>query len=90
MVGGMVITTIEDGDRIYVNCRELLTHRGRPQTCAIYVDRNSDSVQIRPGDKIWWQGNRVMWTPIDRRVIEKEIPRRSYSGVSSPLARKHL
>lgn len=88
MVGGMVITTIADGDRIYVNCQERLTHKGRPQTCAIYVERNADSEQIRPGDTVWWQGKRAMWTPTDRHVVEKEIPRRSYSGVQSPLARK--
>lgn len=85
MVGGTVITTIEDGDRIYVNCRG--TGCEKKETCAIYVERNSDSEQIRPGDNIWWQGKRVMWTPSDRRVIDKEIPRRSYSGVKSPLAK---
>lgn len=87
MVGGMVITTISDGDRIYVNCREIVK-RGRAETCAIYVERNSDSEQIRPGDNIWWQGNRAMWTPADRRVVDKEIPRASYSGVKSPLSRR--
>lgn len=87
MVGGIVITTITDGDRIYINCRENIK-RGRPQTCAIYVEKNADSEQIRPGDSVWWQGNRAMWTPTDRRVVDKEIPRRSYSGVKSPLAKK--
>lgn len=85
MVGGMVITTIEDGDRIYVNCRG--TRSERRETCAIYVERNADSEQIRAGDKLWWQGKWAMWTPADRRVVEKQIPRRSYSGVASPMAR---
>lgn len=83
MVGGTVITTRTVGKRIYVNCREGIK-RGKPQTCAIYVERNSDSEQIRPGDNIWWQGNRAMWTPSDRRVVDKEIPRASYSGVKPP------
>lgn len=89
MVGGMVIATIEDGDRIYVDCREVPTRplRRRLDTCAIYVERNADSEQIRPGDNLWWQGKRAMWTPADRRVVDKEIPRRSYSGVASPMAR---
>lgn len=93
MVGGMVITTIEDGDRIYVNCQERRTagesqRRSRPDTCAIYVERNPDSEQVRPGDDIWWQGKWAMWTPADRRVIDKQIPRRSYSGVSPPAVRR--
>lgn len=84
MVGGMVITVIEDGarGRIYVNCRG--TGSEKRETCAIYVERNADSEQIRPGDNIWWQGKWAMWTPADRRVVDKEIPRRSYSGVNPP------
>lgn len=74
------------GNRVYVNCREVVK-RGRPQTCAIYVERNGDSEQMRPGDNIWWQGKRALWTPADRRVVDKEIPRASYSGVRSPLGR---
>lgn len=88
MVGGTVITTIEDGDRIYVNCRG--TGSEKRETCAIYVERNADSDQIRPGDNIWWQGGWAMWTPVDRRVVEKRIPRRSYSGVLPPAAQRAL
>lgn len=89
MVGGMVITTITDGDRIYVNCQERgFAGRRRPDTCAIYVERNANSEQIRPGDSLWWQGKWAMWTPTDRRVVDKQIPRRSYSGVKSPLAKR--
>lgn len=87
MVGGMVITTIGDGDRVYVNCKEIIK-RGRPQTCAIYVERNADSEQIRPGDNIWWQGKWAMWTPADRRFTDRQIPRRSYSGVRPPAVQK--
>lgn len=86
MVGGMVIATIEDGDRIYVNCQG--SGSERREQCAIYVERNADSEQVRPGDNLWWQGKRAMWTPSNRRVVDKEIPRRSYSGVSPPTARK--
>lgn len=89
MVGGMVITTIEDGDRVYVNCRG--TGSERRNTCAIYVERNTDSEQIRPGDTIWWQSKWAMWTPADRRFTDRQIPRRSYSGVKPPSAqRKHV
>lgn len=88
MVGGMVIAIQEDGDRLYVNCRETNAGRRRPDECAIYVERNADSEQIRPGDNLWWQGKRAMWTPYDRRVVDKEIPRRSYSGVKPPTARR--
>ena len=88
MVGGEVITTITDGpERIYVNCREKVK-RGRARTCAIYVERNADSEQIRVGDTIWWQGKWAMWTPADHHVVDKQIPRASYSGVKSPLSRR--
>lgn len=83
MVGGTVITTITNGDRVYINCREV-TKRRRPETCAIYVVHNADSEQIRPGDNVWWQGNRAMWTPADRRFTDRVIPRASYSGVKPP------
>lgn len=86
MVGGMVIAVIHNGDRIYLNCQERVGRR-RPETCAIYVERNSDSEQIRPGDNVWWQGKRAMWTPYNRHVVDKEIPRRSYSGMGPPAAR---
>lgn len=99
MVGGMVITTIEDGNRIYVNCQERVARR-QPETCAIYVVRNSDSEQIRPGDSVWWQGKWAMWTPRKNMVstncykhaakcgvdFDIQIPRASYSGVKSPMA----
>lgn len=85
MVGGIVITTITDGDRIYVNCRG--TGCERRETCAIYVQSNADSERIRPGDDIWWHGQWAMWTPADRRFTDRKIPRRGYSGVKSPLAR---
>ena len=84
MVGGRVVATIETADRIYVDCQEVLRHRGRPQTCAIYVVRNADSEQIRPGDNVWWQGKWAMWTPADRRFTDRQIPRASYSGVKPP------
>lgn len=87
MVGGMVVAVQEDGDRIYINYQERIGRR-RPETCAIYVEHNSDSEQIRPGDTVWWQGKRAMWTPYDRRVVDREIPRRSYSGVGPPAARR--
>lgn len=86
MVGGMVITTIEDGDRVYINCVDRIHPR---EMCAIYVERNADSEQVRPGDSIWWQGKWARWTPADRRVVDKEIPRRSYSGVKSPMTRSN-
>lgn len=84
MVGGTVITIIEQPNRIYVNCRGKGSEKR--ETCAIYVARNADSEQIRPGDNLWWQGSHAFWTPADRRVTDCEIPRRSYSGVSSPYA----
>lgn len=86
MVGGTVVTIIGRGDKVYINCKEVLPAKSRrkPETCAIYVVRNADSEQIRPGDNIWWQGKWAMWTPVDRRFTDKQIPRASYSGVKPP------
>jgi len=88
MVGGEVTCTIEDGDRIYVDCKNPQNSR---ETCAIYVVKNEHSQQIIPGDKLWWQGNEAFWTS-SRVPGAKEIaiPRCSYSGVKPPnFGRRH-
>jgi len=83
MVGGTVggIRVLED--RIWVNCWD------KPykhiEECAIYVERNADSEQIKIGDSLWWQGRFALWTPRpeDGRH-DVEIPRIGYSGVPDP------
>lgn len=43
-------------------------HKGseRYQICAVTIPRDTGH-DIQPGDEIWWQGNRVMWTPKAQR-----------------------
>jgi hypothetical protein len=85
MVGGYVITTIEvrSKNRVYVNCRGEGSEKR--DTCAIYVERNDDSLAIRPGDWLWWQAGYAYWTPSGKRFKERKIPRIGYSGVQPPV-----
>ena len=79
MVGGMVIGVRRLEDRIWANCMD------GPDECAIYVERNADSEQLKIGDSLWWQGSWAMWTPNpDDGRHDVQIPRIGYSGVSDP------
>lgn len=84
MVGGIVIEVIDCGDRVWVNCRD----RKRPETCAVYVERNAKALCIRVNDAIWWQGGWVFWTQFDEHgMVGKEdvrIERVGFSGVNRP------
>lgn len=76
MVGGKVIEvkrmTTENGrDVIRVWCVDKFDE------CAIYIEPQKDSPL--PGDSVWWQGRVAMWTPADRRFVDKELPRVGYS-----------
>lgn len=94
MIGGMVIEVIDNvmgrPDVIWVNVMDTQPpKRKRFDMCAIYVDKNETSLQIRAGDSIWWQGNIALWTP--RKVKESgdgeydiHIPRVGFSGVQRP------
>jgi len=80
-VGGKVIEVIvlEIQSKVWVNTID----RG-PTECAIYVELNSDSWQIEKGDTVWWQGGSAYWTNTNETIVEHEIPRIGYSGVSRP------
>lgn len=90
MVGGIVTETIVLKDRVWVNCMG----RGSEKNtrCAIFVERDRNSLLVQRGDKLWWQGNRAFWTPVDfdgetpkdKRMIEIEIRRIGFSGVPRP------
>lgn len=90
MVGGTVIEIIVLEDKVWLNCQE----DGKPYLwnyqCAIYVERNEDSEEIRTGDKIWWQGEVALWTTKNRTVpgekvaVDLHIPRCGFSGVPRP------
>ncbi len=76
MVGGTVIEVAFVDDRVFVDCADYREGCKHPDTCAIYVERNSTSEQIQIGDLLWWQGEYAYWGPDDI-----PIRRRGYSGV---------
>jgi hypothetical protein len=78
MAGGKVVEVITLEDRIWVNCRE------GHDVAAVYVERNALSELIRPGDKLWWQGESAFWTTPDLSHVEVELERLSASGVGRP------
>lgn len=85
MVGGKVIEIIKLEDRIWLNCQDDWPPK-HPDQCAIYVKRNADSEAVAVGDGLWWQGGYAMWTPTDRRFVDRKIPRIGFSGVNRPTA----
>ncbi len=100
MVGGRVVEVSEVKNRpdvLYVDCADFQYRRKRPDTCAIYIEKNRTSELIEIGDSLWWQGRFAMWTPLRNCVPEDggedlrcgidydiEIPRIGYSGVDHP------
>lgn len=94
MVGGLVRAVLDCGNRVWVNCRESHCYRRSGcmgnecphDECAIYVERTPDSLQIKAGDKLWWQGGEAYWTPVPVDLSRVEIPikRRGFSGVRHP------
>ncbi len=65
MVGGEVTLVRTKGDLLELVVRG---HTGyeRYQICAVTILRDTGH-DVQPGDEIWWQGNRVMWTPKAQR-----------------------
>lgn len=59
MIGGIVVETVIVGDRVWINCEE---ERSSSQ-CAIYVKNTAKARCVSPGDTVWWQGVRALWTP---------------------------
>lgn len=83
MVGGKVIEVIvlPERNRVWVNVQD-----GKDE-CAIYVVRNTESLHVRAGDNIWWQGPNAYWTTklyTKTWGTDTKIPRIGYSGVSRP------
>ena len=83
MIGGEVVETLAQGDRLWVNCED------HGSQCAIYLDRNGESESITPGDSIWWHTRTAYWTRYDgagNRVGERDVPlvKIGYSGVPRP------
>jgi hypothetical protein len=96
MVGGKVVEVLRTDAQIWVNVAD--TH-APDDRCALWMERNPTSENVKPGDQIWWQGHVAMWTPAQNRVPENsvaaarqrcgvdydiEIPRHGYSGAAHP------
>lgn len=76
MVGGKVIEVRIVDDKMRIWCAGV---RGdEPHELAVYVKPYADC-KVQPGDDIWWQGNKVYWTPADRSVIDVPLPKIGYS-----------
>lgn len=88
MVGGIVLETIHvpEKGRVWINCEE----RGTNDKCAIYVKDDAKARCVSPGDIVWWQGRRAMWTPYNStkdkqgRNFDILLERIGYSGVPKP------
>jgi len=77
MVGGTVETITQDDNTLRILVWE--KQYRKPQYLAIRVQPTDDALLIRPGDSVWWQGDVVLWTPIDKSRQDIQIPRIGYS-----------
>jgi len=63
MVGGDVIGIVRNGENTLLNVQD----RTYGDCCAVRcLEQRRDTgqvVHIQVGDKVWWQGEDVMWTP---------------------------
>lgn len=91
MVGGKVVEVILEPDRVFLNVQDKTYPKDR---CGIYVVRDADSEQIENGDTVWWQGNKVLWTPVAMLLgvarVDCPLDRASYSGANHPLGKDVL
>ena len=79
-VGGRVSKVIQQENRIYIDTDD------DGDKCAIFVERDSNSEQVKTDDVVWWQGGFAYWTTKDRKtIVERKLIRRGFSGVSEPL-----
>ena len=62
MIGGFVKEIILEPTSIWIDCVDPVYPK---ETCAIRIERTPQSEKIEPGDSLWWQGRKAMWTPCD-------------------------
>ena len=78
-VGGKVTEVIIQDERVYIDTDD------DGDKCAIFVESDENSIQVKSNDIVWWQGGRAFWTTADRKtVVERVLIRRGVSGVSRP------
>lgn len=69
MIGGTVVATLDCETRVWINVRDDAYPKSH---CAIYVERNQQSLAVASGDCVWWQGGYAYWTPKQRSQDEKK------------------
>ena len=72
MVGGTVINVVRTMLWSWVQC---LDETYSQDTCAVRVVEHSPLmvVNIKPGDHLWWQGDKAMWTPQDGHWMDVQL-----------------
>ncbi len=83
MVGGTVIENIPVPLEQGVRRRLWVTDpRGREGECRVYCDIKGGK-DVRPGDRIWWQGGTIYWTRDiadgEYEFVDREIDKVGFS-----------
>ena len=79
-VGGKVTELIKLEDKVYIDTTD------GSESCAIYVELDVNSNNIKIDDIVWWQGKYAYWTTSDRvSKVEIKLNRIGFSGVEKPV-----
>lgn len=80
MVGGFVaaVRMLYKNEQPEALAIRVCNTRGtKSEWCCVHVYPTSQPID--PGDKVWWQGDYVLWTPKDMRVKDHRLDRKGYS-----------
>lgn len=58
MVGGKVVRTLVESERVVVVVRDNMD-----KELAVYVEPEENARCVLEGDAVWWQSDKVFWTP---------------------------
>lgn len=72
MIGGRIIEVIYVDASIRLWC---VDRNGDESTVHIAMTADVPAV----GDDVWWQSDKVYWTPTDRRFVDKPLCKIGYS-----------
>jgi hypothetical protein len=81
MVGGKVIEVTPMGGG--VTRLRVWDHRSAEDECHVRISGNEVPAV---GDDVWWHNPWVLWTPRDRRFVDKRLPK---VGNSSSIGGTH-
>lgn len=74
MVGGKIIEV----HRYRVDLLRVWCMDKEGDECAIFIHPPTDEMP-QVGDDMWWQGQTALWTPKDRRFIDRHLEKVAYS-----------